>query len=236
MNAPATAITAPLAERDSGPDPAGEMIPRTCADAVNIYEAFASGSPVIVTARGDAGFEAHMCFAGESFGTDAAAFLVRHTSGFVLATVPEEVMVRTGLTLMTPGFDRDGGRFCVAVDASAGVTTGISGADRAHTIGLLADPEARTDHFVRPGHVIPIAVGGAFSAARWSIYDSMWSMSLSAGLNGVVATASVVNEMEELDEAFVSALARRLGIRVVDVHDLGVERCNLASVSTALDS
>ncbi len=155
MNAPATAITAPLAERDSGPDPAGEMIPRTCADAVNIYEAFASGSPVIVTARGDAGFEAHMCFAGESFGTDAAAFLVRHTSGFVLATVPEEVMVRTGLTLMTPGFDRDGGRFCVAVDASAGVTTGISGADRAHTIGLLADPEARTDHFVRPGHVIP---------------------------------------------------------------------------------
>ncbi|WP_329602431.1 3,4-dihydroxy-2-butanone-4-phosphate synthase [Gordonia sp. 135] len=238
MNSSATTITAQCTERENDADRAGDSTASAHADSATISEALLSGSPVIVTGHGNAGLEAQICFAGESFGADAAAFLVRHTSGFVLATVPTNVMTRAGLMLMRPGFERDSGRFCVAVDASSGITTGISGADRAHTVGLLADPGARAEHFVRPGHVVPIAVGGAFSAARWSIYDSIWAMSSSAGLSGVVATASVVNGIEELDAEFLSAFARRLGIQVVDVSDLGRDHRNFvsASASAAQDS
>ena len=46
--------------------------------------------------------------------------------------------------------------FTVSVDAATGITTGISAADRARTIHLLADPAAHADAFVRPGHVFPL--------------------------------------------------------------------------------
>jgi 3,4-dihydroxy 2-butanone 4-phosphate synthase/GTP cyclohydrolase II len=46
--------------------------------------------------------------------------------------------------------------FTVSVDAAEGITTGISAADRALTIQLLADPNAGPDAFVRPGHVFPL--------------------------------------------------------------------------------
>ncbi|MGA0845759.1 MAG: bifunctional 3,4-dihydroxy-2-butanone-4-phosphate synthase/GTP cyclohydrolase II [Luteolibacter sp.] len=46
--------------------------------------------------------------------------------------------------------------FTVSVDAASGITTGISAADRARTIQLLADPLATADSFVRPGHLFPL--------------------------------------------------------------------------------
>jgi 3,4-dihydroxy 2-butanone 4-phosphate synthase/GTP cyclohydrolase II len=46
--------------------------------------------------------------------------------------------------------------FTISVDAAKGITTGISAADRAHTIQLLADPTAHIDSFVKPGHIFPL--------------------------------------------------------------------------------
>lgn len=200
--------------------------PATTTDAPEtglsaLDDGFVLGSPVIVLRRGG-GFQAQMCFAAESFDAEAADLLVRHSSGFVLATVTEMQMLRLGLTLMQPRFDRDSGRFCVAVDAASGGTTGISGTDRARTIGVLADVDTRAGDLTRPGHVVPVAVGGAFSAARWSIYDSIASLSLVSGLSGVVATASLVDGARDIDEQFVRALADRLGSPVIEADDLAV--------------
>jgi 3,4-dihydroxy 2-butanone 4-phosphate synthase/GTP cyclohydrolase II len=52
--------------------------------------------------------------------------------------------------------DKRGTAYTVTVDAREGVTTGISAADRAHTIRLLADPDAKSVDFARPGHVVPL--------------------------------------------------------------------------------
>ncbi len=52
--------------------------------------------------------------------------------------------------------DRRGTAYTVTVDAREGVTTGISAADRAHTIRLLSDPDANAADFSRPGHVVPL--------------------------------------------------------------------------------
>ena len=47
--------------------------------------------------------------------------------------------------------------FCEAIDAAFGVTTGISAADRAHTIRVAMDPQAQPSDLARPGHVFPVS-------------------------------------------------------------------------------
>ena len=69
------------------------------------------------------------------------AFMVRHTSGFICAPLTEADADRLDLPPMYhTNQDRRGTAYTVTVDAREGVTTGISAADRAHTIRLLADP------------------------------------------------------------------------------------------------
>jgi 3,4-dihydroxy-2-butanone 4-phosphate synthase len=197
--------------------------PHVSASGVRgIAGALGAGRPVIVTSETvDSGFGALVCFAAETFDTAAAAFLIAHTCGFVTVTVPGEVMARLNLPMMYPRFDTDSGRFCVAIDAAEGVTTGISAADRAHTIGLVAAPATGAEHLVRPGHVVPVAVGGAFCAARWSVYDALWSLSIQAGLSGVVAAAALVNGAEEADYGFVSQFSTYLGLPIVSSAQVG---------------
>jgi 3,4-dihydroxy 2-butanone 4-phosphate synthase/GTP cyclohydrolase II len=52
--------------------------------------------------------------------------------------------------------DRYRTQYTVSVDAASGVTTGISAADRAHTLRVLADVKSQPAHLIRPGHVIPL--------------------------------------------------------------------------------
>jgi 3,4-dihydroxy-2-butanone 4-phosphate synthase len=117
--------------------------------------------------------EGALAFAAEHATPRLMAFMVRHCSGFINVALTVAGCDRLALPAMIAG--PDGGcvtQFRVAVDARDGVTTGISAADRAHTARLLADPTACAGEFVRPGHVVPVAVhpagvleGGCFEAA-----------------------------------------------------------------------
>ena len=83
--------------------------------------------------------------------------MVNHTSGFLCAPMSESLANRLDLPLMTNNNqDRYRTQYTVSVDAASGVTTGISAADRAHTLRILADPESQPAHLIRPGHVIPL--------------------------------------------------------------------------------
>jgi 3,4-dihydroxy 2-butanone 4-phosphate synthase/GTP cyclohydrolase II len=85
------------------------------------------------------------------------SWMVNHTSGFLCAPMSESLANRLELPLMTNNNqDRYRTQYTVSVDAASGVTTGISAADRAHTLRILADPESQPEHLIRPGHVIPL--------------------------------------------------------------------------------
>src|SRR5688500_20301540 len=82
---------------------------------------------------------------------------VRHTSGVICAAMPDDLADRLGLPLMvTRNEESLRTAYTVSVDARAGVTTGISAADRAVTLRLLAGPGTTVDDLVRPGHVFPL--------------------------------------------------------------------------------
>lgn len=149
----------------------------------------------------------------------AVAAMVRYGSGFVCVALPEDVADSLGLPAMVRGGRRMlGGVPTVTVDAAAGVGTGISATDRAHTLRLLADPATRPDDLTRPGHVVPIRVSGHRRAARRSPVHAAIAAMRRFGLPPVAAMTGVVSESDPRRMAShveACALADRLGLPVV---------------------
>ena len=115
------------------------------------------GRPVVVVDDEDRENEGDLIFAAEKATPELVAFMVRYTSGYVCVPLTEADCDRLDLPPMYhTNQDARGTAYTVTVDASDGVSTGISAADRAHTIRLLADPASTADDFSRPGHVVPL--------------------------------------------------------------------------------
>ena len=84
-------------------------------------------------------------------------FMAHHGCGLICLTLHKDACERLSLPLMAEsGFSWHGTNFTVSIDAAAGVTTGISAADRAHTIRVAADPASQARNLARPGHVFPL--------------------------------------------------------------------------------
>src|SRR5438045_7346551 len=99
----------------------------------------AAGRPVVVVDDADRENEGDLIFAAELATPELLAFTVRYTSGFICAPLTEVDADRLELPPMYhTNQDRRGTAYTVTVDAREGVTTGISAADRSHTIRLLA--------------------------------------------------------------------------------------------------
>ncbi|MGH3882155.1 MAG: 3,4-dihydroxy-2-butanone-4-phosphate synthase, partial [Pseudonocardiaceae bacterium] len=117
----------------------------------------AAGRPVIVVDDEERENEGDLIFAAARATPELLAFMVRYTSGYICVALTGDDCDRLDLPPMFhTNQDKRGTAYTVTVDAREGVTTGISAADRARTIRLLADPDAKSVDFVRPGHVVPL--------------------------------------------------------------------------------
>jgi 3,4-dihydroxy 2-butanone 4-phosphate synthase / GTP cyclohydrolase II len=117
----------------------------------------AAGRPVIVIDDEDRENEGDLIFAAARATPELLAFTVRYTSGYICVPLTGEDCDRLDLPPMYhTNQDKRGTAYTVTVDAREGVSTGISAADRARTIRLLADPDAKSVDFARPGHVVPL--------------------------------------------------------------------------------
>ena len=97
--------------------------------------------------------------------------------------------------------------FTVTVDAKAGVGTGISAADRAHTIRLLADPEAGPADLVRPGHVLPLRAREGGVLRRPGHTEAAIDLTRLAGLTPAGALCEIVSVKDDADMARGDELA-----------------------------
>jgi 3,4-dihydroxy 2-butanone 4-phosphate synthase/GTP cyclohydrolase II len=158
-------------------------------------EALRQGLPVLVTDSEDRENEGDVILAAQTTTEEWMAWTIRHSSGYICAPVTETVADRLGLPLMVHD-NRDPLRtaYTVTVDAAAGVTTGISAADRATTVRLLADPAASADDFIRPGHVVPLRAKGGGVLNRPGHTEAAVDLCRVAGLAPAAAIAELVND------------------------------------------
>jgi len=122
-------------------------------------DAIRAGKMIILVDDEDRENEGDLCMAAELVTPDAVNFMATHGRGLICLTLAEEQIDKLGLPMMAVqgrGGPRLGTAFTVSIEAAEGVTTGISAADRAHTIRVAINPEVTPRDVVVPGHVFPL--------------------------------------------------------------------------------
>jgi 3,4-dihydroxy 2-butanone 4-phosphate synthase/GTP cyclohydrolase II len=187
---------------------------------------FKAGRPVIVVDDADRENEGDLIFAAEHATPDLLAFMVRHTSGFVCAPMLEAEADRLELPPMYhTNQDRRGTAYSVTVDARAGISTGISAADRAHTIRLLADPATGPADLARPGHVVPLRARSGGVLRRPGHTEAAVDLAQLAGLRPFGVLCELVNDdgtMMRLPA--LTRFAREHGLSLISIADLVAHR------------
>src|ERR1700761_4172858 len=116
-----------------------------------------AGKPVIVVDDADRENEGDLILAAEKATAQNVNFMMRFGRGLICAPITTDRATRLGLNRMVldnrESFKTD---FTVSVDATLGITTGISAEDRAETIRLLANPKSQPGQLVQPGHIFPL--------------------------------------------------------------------------------
>jgi 3,4-dihydroxy 2-butanone 4-phosphate synthase / GTP cyclohydrolase II len=182
----------------------------------------AAGRPVVVVDHEDRENEGDIIFAAVHATPKLLAFTVRYSSGVICVPMGDERADRLDLPLMTAlNEDYHGTAFTVSVDAREGVTTGISAADRAHTIRLLAAPDTAADDLTRPGHVFPLRARPGGVLERPGHTEAAVDLARLAGLPPVGVLVEVVNDdgtMARLPDLL--GFAARHNLAIISIADL----------------
>ncbi|NJQ16076.1 GTP cyclohydrolase II [Streptomyces bohaiensis] len=184
----------------------------------------AAGRPVVVVDDADRENEGDLVAAAETITTETVAFMMAQCRGLICVPMAGEDLDRLRLPQMVPdNTDSMGTAFTVSVDATGthGVTTGISAADRAATIRLLADPHAGPGDFTRPGHVFPLRARDGGVRERPGHTEAGVELARLAGLRPAAAIVEIAGEdgvMLRLPQLI--PFARRHGLTVISIEDL----------------
>lgn len=204
----------------------------------------AAGRPVVVVDDEDRENEGDLIFAAQLATPQLLAFTIRHTSGFICVPLAGEDCDRLELPPMYhTNQDRRGTAYTVTVDAREGIGTGISAADRARTIRLLADPATGAADLARPGHVVPLRARPGGVLRRAGHTEAAVDLAVLAGLRPAGALCELVNDdgtmMRRPDlERFCTAHDLPL-LAIADLiayrrrHEKQVERIAQARIPTA---
>ncbi|WPG99004.1 3,4-dihydroxy-2-butanone 4-phosphate synthase [Acrodontium crateriforme] len=209
----------------------GDVAFDTIPDAV---EAFARGEYIVVLDASDRENEGDLIIAASDFTPAKAAFMVRHTSGYVCAPILPALAARLELPQMvTHNSDPNRTAYTITIDAAEGVTTGISALDRSTTCQKLAHPDVQKDWFRRPGHIVPLQAREGGVRARAGHTEATVDFCRLAGKEPVGVIAELVEAGEEVEGCAelraangmmkrdaCLAFGRKYGLKVVTIEDL----------------
>lgn len=178
--------------------------------------------------------EGDLIIAASDFTPAKAAFMIRHTSGFLCAPILPGLAVKLELSQMVDhNLDPNRTAYTVTIDAAEGATTGISAQDRSLTCQLLADPKVRKEMFRRPGHILPLQAREGGVRTRGGHTEATIDFCQLAGKRPIGVLAEIVEDGEEVEGraeragAFgmmrrdgCLAFANKYGLKVVTIEDL----------------
>jgi 3,4-dihydroxy 2-butanone 4-phosphate synthase len=167
--------------------------------------------------------EGDVVFAGACLRPQSFAFLLTQACGHSTVPCAGEVLDRLEIPPMPGAGDRQGTAFRVSVDLAAGTGTGVSAEERAATVRRLADPAARPDDFLRPGHVFPLRARDGGLAERRGHTEAGVALCRAAGLAPVAVVCEVMNPDGRMaGVADLERFALRWGLPMVGVADLAL--------------
>jgi 3,4-dihydroxy 2-butanone 4-phosphate synthase / GTP cyclohydrolase II len=158
-------------------------------------EQIRKGNMVIVTDDANRENEGDLILAAEKATPEKISFMIRYTSGVICVPMEGADLDRLELPLMTvQNTESMRTAYTISVDAKKGVSTGISAADRARTIRLLASPSTAPEDLARPGHVFPLRYREGGVLRRAGHTEAAVDLARLAGLRGSGVLAEVIND------------------------------------------
>ena len=180
------------------------------------------GRFVVVVDDPDRENEGDLVIASQFVTPEAINFMATHARGLICLCLTEEKADILGLRPMT---DRNeaplGTAFTVSIEAREGVTTGISAADRSHTVQVAIAPDAKASDLVQPGHVFPLRARPGGVLERIGQTEAAVDLARLAGLNPSGVICEIMNDDGTM--ARVSDLVpycEKHGLKMVTVADL----------------
>jgi 3,4-dihydroxy 2-butanone 4-phosphate synthase/GTP cyclohydrolase II len=161
----------------------------------SILESIREGKMVIVVDDESRENEGDLIMAGQWVTPEAVTFMAKLGGGLICVPTTEERLRQLGISEMVPD-NRDSFRtdFQVSVDAAEGITTGISGADRAKTVRIMSDPRSTASDLVQPGHIFPLRAkcGGVLQRAGHT--EAAVDLARMAGCRPIAMICEIMND------------------------------------------
>jgi len=183
-----------------------------------------SGKMVILVDDEDRENEGDLTMAAQFVTPEAINFMATHGRGLICVTLSEEHVQRLELPMMqTPGRQGPplGTAFTLSIEARHGVTTGISAADRAHTIRVASNPSARASDIVTPGHVFPLRARKGGVLVRTGQTEGSVDLARLADLTPAGVICEIMNEdgtMARVPD--LERFAHKHALRILTIADL----------------
>ncbi len=201
---------------------AGRSVAQGLASVPEMIADLRAGKPVIVVDDEDRENEGDMLLAAEFATAEQLAFMIRHTGGIVCLSMPDDLANHLNLPPMVEqNTSRRKTAFTVSIEAAEGITTGISAADRAHTIRQAARDGVGPTDFNKPGHVFPLRARQGGVLRRAGHTEAGVDLCQLAGLKPVAAISEVMHDDGSMMRLpALLEFAREHGLRVGTIADL----------------
>jgi 3,4-dihydroxy 2-butanone 4-phosphate synthase/GTP cyclohydrolase II len=185
-------------------------------------EEIRQGRMVILVDDEDRENEGDLTMAAEMITPEAINFMAKHGRGLICLTMTAERCDQLRLPLMVSSNTSSfGTAFTVSIEAKKGVTTGISAADRAHTIRTAVAEDCKAEDLARPGHIFPLRAKPGGVLVRAGQTEGSVDMARLAGLKPSGVICEIMNDdgsMARMPQ--LKKLAKEHGLKICTIADL----------------
>jgi 3,4-dihydroxy 2-butanone 4-phosphate synthase/GTP cyclohydrolase II len=185
-------------------------------------EEIRKGRMVILVDDEDRENEGDLTMAAEMVTPEAINFMAKYGRGLICLTLTAEKCDDLNLPpMVSSNTSSFGTAFTVSIEAKRGVTTGISAADRAHTILTAVADNARPDDLARPGHIFPLRAKKGGVLVRAGQTEGSVDLARLAGLKPSGVICEIMNEdgsMARMPQ--LKKFAKEHGIKICTIADL----------------
>jgi 3,4-dihydroxy 2-butanone 4-phosphate synthase/GTP cyclohydrolase II len=208
------------AAKDEAAKPADDASPFSTID--DAIEEIRNGRMVVVCDDEDRENEGDLVMAAQLVSGEAINFMAKEARGFICLALTPQRCEALGLDLMTAKNESPMGTpFTVTIEARAGVTTGVSAHDRAHTMLVAIDPASSPSDLVQPGHVNPLKAKPGGVLERTGHTEASIDLARLAGLDPSGVICEVMRDDGEMARVpdLIKYCARH-GLKMITIKDL----------------
>src|SRR5918996_388050 len=190
------------------------------------------GRMVILMDDKDRENEGDLCMAAEKVTPEAINFMATHGRGLICLPLTEERVKHLGISMMvSENTSPFGTAFTVSIDATFGITTGISAADRAKTILDAIADDAKSQDLATPGHIFPLRARNGGVLVRAGQTEGSVDLARLAGLKPAGVICEIMkNDGTMARQPDLMRFAKKHKLKVVTIADLIQYRLNYDSL------